>query len=81
MRHSQHEWLSTRKQNIKVRVVSLGDVGVEALGHILLGALLLSPLLQVLSLLLPCHTDHTVSLLHAPAEVYRGVLRRKFASQ
>ena len=67
-------------QCLSVCVGSLGDVGVEALRHVLLGALLLRPLLQVLPLLLPGHADHAVRLLHSTAEVYRGVLSEKFAS-
>ena len=63
-------------ENINVCVGSLCDVGVEALRHVLLRALLLGPLLQVLPLLLPGHADHPVRPLHAVTEVYRGVLKK-----
>ena len=53
----------------------LCDIGVVALGDILLGALLLLPLLQVLHLLLPCDTDGPIRLLHPITEVNCSVLQ------
>ena len=63
-------------QCLSVCVGSLGDVGVEALRHVLLRALLLRVLIEVLALLLPCHADNPVRILNALAEVYRGVLKK-----
>ena len=55
-------------------VCVLGDVGVVALGHVLLGALALLLLLNILLFLLSDHTQHSISFLNTTREVYGCVL-------
>ena len=59
------------------RVNVLCDIGVEGLGHILLSTLVLLLLLHGLSLLLPDHTQYSISFFNSTREVNRGVLNRR----
>ena len=63
------------------RVSVLGDIGVVALGHILLSTLVLLLLLHGLSLLLPDHTQYSISFFNSTREVNRGVLNRRKNNQ
>ena len=57
------------------RVLVLCGVCVVALGDILLSALCLLPLLNLLLLLLPHYTNHSISILHTVREVYSSILK------
>ena len=57
------------------RVRVLGHIGVVTLGNILLSALAFFILLNILFFLLPDNTDHSISFLHSPREVYSSVLK------
>ena len=59
------------------RVSVLRDTGVVALGLILPSTLVLLLLLHGLSLLLPDHTQYSISFFNSTREVNRGVLNRR----